>query len=323
MNIVTREGAVTVSGPAVPARRRRLATRIWSERWAYVFLLPTLLLFGLYTVWPIISSLFYSMLDWNGLGAERSFVGLANYREALADPLFWKSLGITLVIIAVTVPVRVGLGLLVALVLNNPRLPLAKLFRTALFVPVVTTTAIIGVVMGFIFDPAGGPVNQLLLDLGIVDQPVDFLGDPGSSLWTVMGVHMWKWLGITLVYWLAALQTIPATVYEAARTDGAGGWASLRYVTLPMLKPFLLIIVLLTAIETMQIFDLVLTMTNGGPYFSTLTSEVYIYQQAFASSTPRLGYGAALGVLFGLVTLAFTAIQAIGIRYANRARSTS
>jgi multiple sugar transport system permease protein len=300
-----------------------LPARIWSERWAYAFLLPTLLLFGLYTVWPIISSLYYSLLDWNGLGAERPFIGLANYREAFGDPLFWKSLGITLTVIAVTVPLRVGLSLLVALVLNNPRLPLARLFRTALFVPAVTTTAIIGVVMGFIFDPAGGPVNELLLGLGIVDQPIDFLGDPGTALWTVMGVHMWKWFGITLVYWLAALQTIPVTVYEAAKTDGAGGWAALRHVTIPMLKPFLIIIVLLTAIETMQIFDLVLTMTNGGPFFSTLATEVYIYQQAFATSTPRLGYGAALGVLFGLLTLVFAAIQAAGIRYANRARSSS
>ncbi|NBE97986.1 sugar ABC transporter permease [Nonomuraea sp. KC401] len=308
---------------SVTRKAPSLAVRIRSERWAYVFLLPTLLLFGAYTVWPIISSLYYSMLDWKGLGAERPFVGLANYREAFGDPLFWKSLGVTLTIIAVTVPLRVGLSLLTALVLNNPRLPLARVFRTALFVPAVTTTAIIGVVMGFIFDPAGGPVNQLLLDLGIVDQPVDFLGDPGTSLWTVMGVHMWKWFGITLVYWLAALQTIPTTVYEAARTDGAGGWAALRHVTLPLLRPFLIIIVLLTAIETMQIFDLVLTMTNGGPFFSTLATEVYIYQQAFAGSTPRLGYGAALGVLFGLVTLVFAALQAVGIRYADRVRSRS
>ncbi|MEV5494936.1 sugar ABC transporter permease [Nonomuraea fuscirosea] len=310
-------------GRLAPARRRGLAARIWAERWSYVFLLPTVVLFGMYTIWPIVSGLYYSLLDWNGLGAERPFIGLANYREAFGDPLFWKSLGVTLLIIAVTVPLRVALSLLVALVLNNQRLPLAKLFRTALFVPVVTTTAIIGVVMGFIFDPAGGPVNQLLLDLGIVDQPVDFLGDPDTSLWTVMGVHMWKWFGITLVYWLAALQTIPVTVYEAARTDGAGGWAALRYVTLPMLRPFLIIIALLTAIETMQIFDLVLTMTNGGPFFSTLTTEVYIYQQAFAGTTPRLGYGAALGVLFGVFTLVFAAIQAVGLRYANRVRSSS
>lgn len=321
MSTMTRKAPA--GGRLAPARRRGLAARIWAERWSYVFLLPTVVLFGMYTIWPIVSGLYYSLLDWNGLGAERPFIGLANYREAFGDPLFWKSLGVTLLIIAVTVPLRVALSLLVALVLNNQRLPLAKLFRTALFVPVVTTTAIIGVVMGFIFDPAGGPVNQLLLDLGIVDQPVDFLGDPDTSLWTVMGVHMWKWFGITLVYWLAALQTIPVTVYEAARTDGAGGWAALRYVTLPMLRPFLIIIALLTAIETMQIFDLVLTMTNGGPFFSTLTTEVYIYQQAFAGTTPRLGYGAALGVLFGVFTLVFAAIQAVGLRYANRVRSSS
>ncbi|MGH3655264.1 MAG: carbohydrate ABC transporter permease, partial [Micromonosporaceae bacterium] len=218
---------------------------------------------------------------------------------------------------------RCALALGAALVLNNPRLPFAKLFRTALFIPVVATTAIVGIVAGFVFDPGGGPVNTFLATIGLIDEPIDFLGSPDTALWTVMGVHVWKWLGITLIYWLAALQTIPLELYEAAQVDGASRWSMLRHITLPLLKPFTIVIVLLTATETLQVFDLVLTMTGGGPYFATNVTEVYIYQLAFATSSPRLGYGAAVGVLFGLVTLVLAVVQAIGLRYAHRARSTS
>ncbi|UFU07810.1 carbohydrate ABC transporter permease [Ruania halotolerans] len=269
--------------------------------WVYAFLVPTVLLFGLYTVWPSLSSVFYSMLDWRGLGTDRSFTGLTNYERALADPLFWRSVGVTLLIIAVTVPVRVALALVLAIMLNNPRLPLARLLRTAFFIPVVATTAIIGIVMGFVLDPSSGPVNALLELIGI--SPVDFLGSSDTALWSVMGVHIWKWMGITMIYWLAALQTVPVTLYEAAELDGAGAWGRFAHITMPLLVPFTVIIGLLTVVETMQIFDLVLTMTGGGPYFSTMVTEVYIYDQAFAAANPNLGYAATLGVLFGVVTV--------------------
>ncbi|MEO3751814.1 sugar ABC transporter permease [Streptomyces sp. B6B3] len=304
----------SLATPRIPRFLSRAAQRIWANRWVYVFLVPTLLLFGTYTVWPMLSSLAYATLDWNGLGQRQEFVGLANFEEALSDPLFWKSLRITLVIIAVTVPIRVLAALGLALLLNNPRLPFARLFRTALFLPVVTTAAIIGIVTSLVFDPGGGPVNEFLVSTGLVDQPIDFLGSSSNALPTVMLVHTWKWLGITLIYWLAALQTVPRELYEAAQVDGAGWWRTLRSVTLPQLMPFLVIIVLLTAVETMQVFDLVQTMTGGGPFNSTLVTEVYIYQLAFASPSPRLGYASAVGVLFGLATLVLVTVQLLVVR---------
>lgn len=299
------------AGSAAPRRRRRRATP-----WVYVFLAPTIVLFGLYTVWPSISSLFYSLLEWRGLGLDRSFIGLENYRRLIGDPLFWKSLWLTVVIVVVTVPIRVGAGLLLAILLNNPRLPFAALLRTAFFVPVVATTAIVGIVMGFVLDPSAGPVNELLGLLGV--GPIDFLGSSDSSLWSVMAVHVWKWLGVTLIYWLAALQTVPGELYEAAETDGAGGWDKLRHVTLPLLKPFAVIIVVLTIIETMQIFDLVVTMTGGGPFFSTLVTEVYIYDTAFGAARPDLGYASAIGVAFGLLTILVLAGLTLVMRRAQR-----
>lgn len=284
--------------------------------WVWLFLLPTIVLFGAYTVWPALASVYYSFLNWAGYGPERPFAGFANYQHAFADPLFWRSIGVTLVIIVVTVPLRVLLALVLAIFLNDPRLPFARVLRTAFFVPVVATTAIIGIVMNFVLDPVGGPVNHVLGALGV--GPIDFLGDSSAALWSVMAVHFWKWLGLTLMYWLAALQTIPNEVQEAARVDGAGARQRFTHITLPMLAPFVAIITMLTIVETMQIFDLVQTMTGGGPFFSTLVTEVYIYQQAFETAKPEYGYASAVGVLLGVLTLVIVGAAAIVSRLVGR-----
>jgi multiple sugar transport system permease protein len=292
---------------------RSLLHRVWADRWLYVFLLPTLVLYTMYTLWPIAASYWYSLLDYNGFSSNRAFVGLANYREVFQDALFWSALGRTFLFMLVTVPIRVGLSLVAALILNHPRLPLAKYFRTALFLPVVTTTAIVGVVMQFVFDPASGPVNLVLLNFGL-SRPINFLGNSGSALYTVMGVHVWKWFGITLIYWLAALQTVPEEVNEAAKIDGATTWGIFRYITVPLLVPFAIIILLLSAIETLQVFDLMLTMTGGGPFYSSEVVEIYIYRQAFAATIPRLGYASAAAVVFGVTTMLLALGQVLGVR---------
>jgi len=309
-----------LSASGSPPAGRGIAGRIWADRWIYLFILPTAILYGMYTVWPIAASYWYSVLDWNGFESRGDYVGLANYREILRDDFFWSALGNTFLFAVVTVPIRVGLALGVAIMLNNPRLPFARLFRTALFLPVVTTTAIIGIVMTFVFDPVGGPVNTLLPRLGIVDQPVNFLADSDTAIYTVMVVHIWKWLGVTLIYWLAALQTIPQDLYEAARVDGANSRQLFRGITLPLLVPFLIIIVTLTFLDTLEIFDLMLTMTSGGPFYSTEVIDIFIYRQAFASAVPRLGYASAAAVVFGLATLGLALIQILAVSYARRAR---
>ncbi|GAB2599583.1 carbohydrate ABC transporter permease [Pseudactinotalea suaedae] len=298
--------AATIAHAPGPPRGRRVS------RWVYVFVLPTLVLFGMYTIWPSVSSIFYSMLEWRGLGVDRTFTGLANYERAFSDPLFWGSVRVTVLVIVVTVPIRLAAALLLAIMLNNPRLPLARLLRTAFFIPVVATTAIVGIVMGFVLDPSSGPVNAALELVGM--PAVDFLGSSDTALSSVMVVHVWKWLGITMIYWLAALQTVPVDLYEAAAIDGAGAWRRFTHITMPLLVPFVVIIGMLTVVETMQIFDLVLTMTGGGPFFSTLVTEVYIYQQAFAASNPNLGYAAALGVLFGVFTVLVVGVMLLLVR---------
>lgn len=308
---------VAVRDPS-PKRRRFGRT----ELWIWLFLTPTVLLYGVYTVYPIFASYWFSMVEWNGFEETKTFVGLRNYAEVLKDPLFWNSFKITALFTVAAVPIKVVLSLLVALLLNSPKLPLRNLFRTAFFLPVVTTTAIVGVVMQFVFDPADGPVNQLLLKLGLIDQGVNFLGDSSSALWTVVGVYVWKWFGVTLIYWLAALQTISDEVYEAAEIDGAGPVSMLRHITMPLLKPFTIIITLLTLEATLKVFDLMLTMTNGGPFFSTEVVEIYIYRWAFAATVPQLGFASAAAVLFGLFVCALGLFQLLGIRAARKAGAT-
>lgn len=300
-----------------------VAARLWADRWIYLFLLPTAVLYTMYTLWPVGVSYWYSLLNWNGFGENGTYIGLANYREVFRDRFFWNAVGNTFLFAAVTVPIRLFLALAVAIMLNNRRLPFATLFRTALFLPVVTTTAIVGVVMQFVFDPAGGPVNIALLELGLVDRPVNFLGDSSTAIYTVMSVHIWKWFGVTMIYWLAALQTINQELYEAARVDGANSWRLFRDITLPILTPFTLIIATLTFLDTLEVFDLMLTMTGGGPFFSTEVIDIFIYRQAFAATIPRLGYASAAAVAFGLLTLVIAIAQFLAVRYARQSRRTT
>ena len=198
--------------------------RLWNARWCYLFMLPTLILGALFTLYPMIASWYISFLDWSGLDSDRVFVGLANYAEAVRDEAFWASFGRTFAFTAVAVPIMLVLALLAALVLNDASLRLRAVFRTMFFLPVVTTTAIIGVVMSLIMNPFDGPLNAILLDLGLISRPIDFLGDPGLALLSVAGVFVWKWLGMSMIYWLVALQTVPSELYEAARVDGANRW---------------------------------------------------------------------------------------------------
>jgi len=310
----------TVEPVANRGKRRRFGR---TDIWIWAFLTPTVVMYGLYTVYPIVASYWYSFVEWNGFEAEKTWVGLRNYQEVMADPLFWNTFKITIMFMVVTVPVKVISTLLVAVLLNSPKMPFRSLFRTAFFLPVVTTTAIVGVVMQFVFDPASGPVNLLLLKLGIVDEGINFLGDSSSALWTVVGVYTWKWFGITLIYWLAALQTIPDELYEAARIDGASSTDVMRRITLPLLKPFTVIITLLTLESTLKIFDLMLTMTGGGPYYSTEVVEIYIYRWAFAATVPQLGFASAAAVIFGLFVCFVGLFQLIGIRMAKKAGNFS
>ncbi len=308
------------AAPALPPRTgRRVTLQRRQTLWIWLFLLPTVVLYGVYTIYPIGASYWYSLVEWNGFGADQRFVGLSNYSAVFADPLFWSSFKITLIFMVLVAPARVILSFLLAIVLNSPKLPISRVFRTVFFLPVVTTTAIVGVVMQFILDPSSGPTNSILQALGFPGG-INFLGESTTALVTVSVVYVWKFFGITMIYWLAALQTIPREINEAAMIDGAGPVQLFRHITVPMLKPFLIIISLLTIEDTFRAFDLMQTMTAGGPFFSTEIIEIYIYRWAFAAPIPQLGHASAAAVIFGLFVFVIGLIQLWGVYAARRLR---
>ena len=311
----------TATQPTKATNGVAATTKSRTALWIWGFMTPTIILYGLYTLYPIVASYWYSLVRWNGFQAEKDFVGLQNYRDVLADPLFWNSFKVTALFLVGVVPAKVIASLLMAIVLNSPKMPFVTFFRTAYFLPVVTTTAIVGVVMQFIFDPVSGPVNAALLRLRLADHGINFLGESSLALWTTVIVYIWKGFGITMIYWLASLQTIPNELYEAARIDGAGVLDLFRHLTLPLLKPFLIIITLLTVEDTLHVFDLMMTMTAGGPYYSTEVVEIYIYRWAFGATIPQLGYASAAAVIFGIFVLVLGAVQLAGVRAAQRLRA--
>ena len=322
MAIGTAERARRLTGQDAVRRGGPLGHRVWAARWCYLFALPNLILAVMFTLYPTVASWYYSFLDWSGFTSDSEWVGLANYREAIDDPYFWDAFRRSFVFMFAAVPIKMALSLIVAIMLNDKALKLAPIFRTLFFLPVVTTAAIVGIVMTFVFSPHNGPVNQALTDLGIVSTPVSFLSDPDTALWTVIAVYVWKSFGITMIYWLAALQVVPQDLYEAARLDGANRWHLHRTITLPLIVPFAAIIALISIVSALNVFALVQTMTGGGPFYATEIMEVYIYRNAFGEGgLPRLGYASAAAVVFGVTVLVLSLLQGWALRIANAKRA--
>lgn len=298
----------------------RVAARLRRDLPCYLFLLPALAVYGTFTLWPMMAGAYYALFDWTGIGDNLTFVGLNNFREVARDPYFWNAFRNTFAYMFGVVPVQLFLALLVAVVLNNRRLRGTAFYRTLFFLPVVTNTAIIGIVMSFMFSPLYGPINKILTGVHLLASPVDWLATGRTALGAVIVVAIWKNLGIHMIYWLAALQTVPEELYDAGKIDGAARWQLFRFITVPTVLPIGIIIIVLALVGALKVFDLIKTMTDGGPYFATEVITIYIYRFAFSAETGavRLGYAAAAAVLFALVMIAIALVQVIILR---RARS--
>ncbi|MEO8408992.1 MAG: sugar ABC transporter permease [Propionivibrio sp.] len=295
--------------------------RLAEARIDYLFLIPGLAVFGCFILWPLFASIYYSSLDWSGFDTNRVFVGLDNFRALLADEFFRGAMKRSFVFTFATVPLQMLFALLLAVLLNNKLLKLSTLFRTMIFLPVVTPVAVVAIVMGLMLSPFNGPINGLLLELNIVNRAIDFLGSANLALWTLAGIYIWKWTGVTLIYWLAALQTVPDELYEAAKLDGVKSWRVIVFVVMPMIAPFALVIGLISVISALNVFPLIMATTRGGPFFSTEVMEVFIFRTAFAPSAgvfPQLGYASAAGVLFGVTIMLLTLLQALAVRWRRR-----
>lgn len=272
--------------------------------WCWLFVLPTTLFYAAFQAWPILSSIYYSTLDWSGISSKKTFVGLANFAELLKDQWFWNAFANSFKYMVFSVPPLIIISLLLALIVNEKTLRFRGAFRTLFFLPVITTASIVGIIMQFIWSPTGA-INALLDLLGNT-RAVNFLGQAATALPTVAFIGVWKDVGIYMIYWLAALQSVPQDVVEAAEIDGANKWQVFRFITLPIILPIGAVITLLAIINSLKVFDIVQTMTGGGPYFATDVMGTFVYRTAYESSVgmPRLGYASAAAMLFGITIIA-------------------
>lgn len=288
--------------------------------WAYIFLLPQIIVFLGFSLYPIIMSYVYSVFDWTGIGPLDNFIGLDNYIKAFKSETFWNAFKNTFVYTAGFTTISVTGGLILALVLNNPRLKGRTFYRTIYFVPVVTTTAIIGIIMKNLFGTQGS-INQTLQAIGIIEKAIPWLSHPKLAMLVLILVGSWKEIGVLMIYWMAGLQMIPRELYEAAYVDGAGPLQTLRYITLPLLLPVGATILLLTTISSMRVFDLVKTLTNGGPYMATETLELFIFRNAFdPEGVAQVGYASSVGVILGVTVFLISLILGGLVYYLNKRR---
>ncbi|MCF0237621.1 MAG: sugar ABC transporter permease [Sphaerochaetaceae bacterium] len=277
--------------------------------WIYLFLLPTLVGYGLYTLYPIGETIWFSLTNMKGLGSKVRFIGLRNYVNLFKDELFINSLKVTAKFMLMAVPVRFFVSLAFALLLNWKKCRGKSFFRTVFFLPSLTTSAIIGVVFILILDPTFGPVNLLLNKIGVPIGTKALLGTRSTVLPVTSLIWVWKWMGYSLVYWLASLQSIPEELYEAAKVDGASSWQSFRHIVAPLLVPFAFIILMLSISDAIRIFNLMLTLTGGGPYYATETVELFIYRHAFLEDSQKMGYASAAASVFAFIFMIIVIIQ--------------
>jgi len=310
-----------MSSVAVAARRRtnrglRRSLRQMRREWsAYVFLSPGLLLFSVFTLFALGFAFYLTFHEWNALSPDTPFVGLQNYKRMLGDEDFRQSVINTAYYTGATVPLTMGIGLLIALLLNQP-IRGRGFFRTIYFLPVVTPFVVVAIIWKWLYNGDFGLFNYYLLKLHLITEPLLWLSDKHLAMPAVVLMSVWSGVGFSMVIYLAGLQAIPQELYEAAKMDGAGPWSRLRHITIPMLAPTTLFLMVMGIIGSFQVFTQIFIMTNGGPVNRTTTMVFYIYEAAFKFY--EMGYASTLAYGLFALLFVFTLIQ---LRMYRRAES--
>lgn len=282
-------------GRSVRGRLRRMIRSEHLAGWAFVS--PSVLLLAVFGLIPIGWSVLLSFQSSNLLGSSR-WVGLANYRALAHDPLFVQSIEHTVVYTCLFVPISVVLALFVAVALNR-RIVLGRFYKTAIYVPLVTSTIATAVIFSWMMDPTYGVFNYVLNLLGIHSQ--GFFQDPNEALYSIVAMTVWGWLGFDVIIYLAALQSVPKELTDAAAIDGASSWRIFRRITLPLVAPATLFLIVWSTINALQLFDEVYQTTRGGPLYATNVIVYYVYdlgfQQFDAGYAAAVAYALFLGIL--------------------------
>lgn len=290
--------------------------------WAFLFVVPFLVIYLSFSIWPLIATAVYSLFKWDGFRTfwESTYIGFENYINIVKDPLFWNAFKNTIIFAVGNTIIKLPLSLILAIILTRKWLWFKRFFRTIFFVPIILPVAIAGLIFAILLNPHNGAINELLKNWGLIETSIDFLGKPSTALWTIILVSVWQIFGQYLIYWMAALQNVPEELYEVAEIDGANEWQKLTRITLPIISPIAIIILFLGIINALQVFGLIVTMTGGGPGQSTYVVAHFIYRKAFRDLPFRYGYASAAALFFGLTMLAVVSLQGYFVNLAQKRR---
>lgn len=275
-------------------------------RAGWLFLFPALVGAGVFLIYPIADAFRLSFTDFVGFG-EPNYIGIENYVNLFRDPRFWHVLSVTfkysiVVVIAITV-----LAFFEALLFNLPIFG-NQAFRTLCYIPVVTSLVLVSTIWKFIFH-SKGLLNSLLAWLGIVDiqNSIGWLLNPRLALWAVAFVTIWRAVSYYAIIYLAGLQSIPSELVDAARVDGASNWQITRHITIPLVRPYIIVVMVISTIGAMKVFDEIYIMTGGGPALSTMVLNFFIYQEGFTFF--HMGYAAAAGIVLLFIILVISMLN--------------
>jgi len=275
--------------------------RDWGQQWLGIGMVaPIIVLFSVFGLYPLVRTIQLSTTDWNGLSAVFRYIGFQNYVAAFHDGIWWQSLGHGLQFALVALTIMDGLGLLLAIGVNQ-KIRGKTIYRVLFYLPPVMSGVVVAIVWKWLYQPYGGAINGVLKTIGLGSLQHAWLADSRTALWAVSLASVWQGVGTPFLLFLAALQGIPEEQFEAAHVDGASSWQSFRYITFPNLLPTIGMISVLTFLGAMQMFTLVMPLTNGGPGYATEVPVLHIYRAAFGLS--QFGYACALSVIFALMLL--------------------
>lgn len=289
--------AVRTAGPAW-----RVSDRVRENLVGWIFVLPALVGFLVFYLYPAVRAIGISFTDWNLLRDPR-FVGFANYVRLWGDDKFWDAIRITATYVVVNIPIQVGLGLLIAVLME--RLTKSVVMRAVVITPFLISNVTAAMIFLWLLDPVLGITNAFIKSVGLSSVP--FFTSPDLAIYSIVLVNIWRHVGFVALLFYAGLQAIPRSLYEAARIDGASEWRVFRSITLPLLRPVMVFVLVTNVIGSFQIFDTVAVATKGGPADATNVLIYYIYNTAFSFS--RMGYASAMSVVLFLALIIFTLVQ--------------
>jgi raffinose/stachyose/melibiose transport system permease protein len=280
--------------------------------WIYgIFLLPALLVFTLFLMYPVVSSFYYSLTDWNGVALTPTFIGFDNFRELWADQDVWDSLSNTFHIAILLMLATNVLGLILAYCLQGIHL-VYRWLRVWFMIPLLISPLAISYVWNYIYSPVDGILNTLLKSAGLNFLVHDWLGDSHLAIYSVIFSSVWQSVALSMIIYVAGLQSIPRDLYEAAEIDGAGSFRRFVSITFPLIAPAFTVNMVVTMIFGLKFFDMIFIMTGGGPGGATQNLAILLYRQAFTFN--RMGYGSAIAIIMFLIILLISFLQVIMLR---------